>query len=155
MKSRGNIHLFDRVECNGYLASRKPKWQLVISDAVNFKGVFHSKTWKDGKYHNEDIAVHSEDEFVTNTFYEEKIQRFDGVVIGFKDVVTEAKLYVVTDDYPDGRQISGCYSEASKTVPCAVVAYGDNRKHIVPMHCIRGADDFSWLYEEESSECGS
>ena len=54
MKSRGNIHLFDRVECNGYLASRKPKWQLVISDSVNFKGWFHSTTWEDGKYHNEE-----------------------------------------------------------------------------------------------------
>lgn len=147
MRNRGNITLFDKVECTGYLTRRPPQWQLVIRDAENFKGHWHKTTWKDGKYHNEYIAVHSEDEFVTNTFYEEKIQRFDGVVIGFRDVVTEARLYAVTDDYPDGSQKAGCYKEATKREPCAIVAYGDNRKHIVPLRKILTSDTWEGFKE--------
>lgn len=140
MKSRGNIHLFDRVECNGYLKRKTPQWNLVISDAVNFDGYFHSTGWIDEKYHNEDIAVNFEDEYVTNTYYEEKEQRFCGVVIGFKDVVTEARLYAITDDYPDESQRAGCYKEASRIEPCAVVAYANNKKHIVPLRKILTSD---------------
>ena len=140
MKSRGNIHLFDRVECNGYLKRKTPQWNLVISDAVNFDGYFHSSGWINEKYHNEDIAVNFEDEYVTNTYYEEKEQRFGGVVIGFKDVVTEARLYAITDDYPDESQRAGCYKEASRIEPCAVVAYANNKKHIVPLRKILTSD---------------
>lgn len=136
MKQRGDIKLFDKVECHGFMRWVGPEWKLVITDEYNFKGHFHSTTWKNGKYHNEDIEVNFEDEYRENTYYEFKEQEFAGIVVGFKDITTKSRIYAVTDDYPDGRQSAGCYKVSIGREPCALVAYGDNRKHIVPMWAI-------------------
>ena len=67
------------------------------------------------------------------TYYERKDKRFNGVIVGIKDIVTEGYLGVDTEYDFRGCEYQRVFKEAKTTVKCALVYYAMGKSRLVPL----------------------
>lgn len=106
---------------------------------------FYSDVFKDKEA--EEILSPCEGAYdLEKTYYERKVKRFKGVIVGIKDIVTEGYLGVDTVTDFIGREHQLVFKEAKTTVKCALVFFSMGKSRLVPL------DDLVIDGEYESSK---
>ena len=85
-------------------------------------------------------------------YYEIKMQMFNGIAVGEKDVIAAAYLYADTNYGWDGSEMIGCGKQPKDIIRCAVVYFRPNQKRYVPLdliECVGSAED------DACPECGA
>lgn len=128
--------LLNWVSCAGYL--RKANDGVHISHKIDENNTLRFYVWED----HEPRLLNGVGDGGIKIYHEIVPKSFKGVVIGFKNKEIASRLYLaedddndIPDDVPYDRRIK-VKKEILEITPCAVVAYGNNRKRIVPIECI-------------------
>lgn len=134
-------YLFQKVKCDGFIHKINDGRYIGHDEEWNcwyVKGYDSEK--KD--YICEDIPEENYDGSLNflKTYYQEKKQRFSGVVVGFKDVVINGFLYVDTSSDYRGCEYTYIGKQPKDIERCAIVYYANNMKHLVPIRLINGLE---------------
>lgn len=71
------------------------------------------------------------------TYYARKELEFSGIVVGFKDIVTEGYLGVDYEEPYYGSPFYRVFKAPKTVVPCAIVFFASNQKRYVPVEDVR------------------
>lgn len=124
MKKWRYSKIFKPVTCTGYLVKcKKFDTSIQVNPEDNTFTVVHD---------NGDVCEGLKDIKLDRTYYRMKQERFRGMYVGTRIVITEAEVTRSIDKY--GVQHYTKY--AKNAVECAIVYYAPNRKHLVPLDCI-------------------
>nr|DAI47949.1 MAG TPA: hypothetical protein [Caudoviricetes sp.] len=133
--SGGNaMNLFDKVKCKGFYKPFKDGRWLYL-DRKTLTADAMDNNLADG---NNDGTVEKNVEYIEKTYFKHVDRNFIGVIVGYKNIIVKGYLDAVYQDecdvgvgvIPETFYVS---KRAKETVKCAVVYYGNNMKHYVPL----------------------
>ena len=121
------MKLFDKVKCKGFYKPFKDRRWLYLD----------RKTLTADAMDN-DGTVEKNVEYIEKTYFKHVDRNFTGVIVGYKDIMVKGYLDAVYQEecdvgvgvIPEAFYVS---KRAKETVKCAVVYYGNNMKHYVPL----------------------
>ena len=132
-------NLFEKVRCTGFLKPFKDgKWLRLNMDTFTADAMDNNiADWEN------DGTVENNVEHIEKTYFQHVNKEFNGVIVGYKDIVVTGYLdveYYEPIDVgvgvtPEDLRVS---KRAKETIRCAVVYYANNKKHYVPLEDIMG-----------------
>lgn len=78
-------------------------------------------------------------------YYQRKELEFDGIVVGFKNIVTEGYLGVDYEEPAYGSPFYKVFKQPKTIVPCAIVFFASNQKRYVPLDAIETVMRGFWI----------
>lgn len=132
---------FKKVKCSSFLTKVKDGRYIELShdENGNIDSAWYVFGCKDGKAIQKEVP---ESEYVegeggiTKTYYREVKKKFNGVVVGYKDIYMNGLIYLDTElDYKYSEHVV-IKKYKFNLVRCAIVYYADNLKHYVPINSI-------------------
>ena len=128
------MNLFDRVKCKGFYKPFKDgRWLYLNKETLTADSMDNNLIDA-----SNDGTVEKDVEYIEKTYFKHVDKNFNGVIVGYKDIVTEGYLDAVYQEecdvgigvIPERFYVS---KRAKETVKCAVVYYANNMKHYVPL----------------------
>lgn len=133
--------LFKPVICDGFLKPVHDGIYVYLDKTTMTAYAMNSNLIDD----NNDGTVESDIDCTEKTYYEYVQRKFNGIVVGIKDIITQGYLDVNYEDYDSGYYPYDDYhadryyqerffvsKRPKTTVKCAIVYYANNKKHLVP-----------------------
>lgn len=124
--------LFDKCRCKGFYKKAHDGIFIELDDVDHIANLMNS---------NSDSVVEEDIEYAEKRYFEHKDSNFNGVIVGFVDLVVVGYLDVTYDygvDTGFGRTQDKYYiaKRPKEVVKCAIVYYANNLKHYTPIEDI-------------------
>lgn len=128
------MKLFQKVKCKGFYKKVKDGIWVHLDKTTCTAYAMNSNLVDI----DNDGTMEADIDCVEKTYYEHKEANFNGVIVGFKDLVVKGYLDVNYQDPVDvgvGVMPEKFYVEKrpKEVVKCAIVYYANNMKHYVPL----------------------
>lgn len=130
-------HLFEKVECNGYLAKvNDGRFIKRYPEQGEIDSCEYCYGFIDGKEVVKPVEDYDGSREFLKTYYEKKEKKFNGFIVGTKQIV--ATGWLIVDTYTDyrGSEHIKIMKEPKDVIDCYIVYFANNQKRYVPMDMV-------------------